>query len=97
MARVQALQTFSSLEGRIRRGRILETTDEHAAYLVTVGLAERLPGPTSTQAIAPNKPPRLEPSEVNEEIKAVGGGWYEWRGTRYRGRSAAEKARDEEG
>lgn len=97
MTTVRALRTFASLEGRIRPGHTLETTDERAAYLVSAGLAEMLDGPASTQVASPPRRELPEPSEVNHEIKAVGGGWYEWRGKRYRGRPAAETAKNQEG
>lgn len=92
---VKALRTFSRLGGRVKAGQVIQTTEEHAAYLASVGLAMRLPAPGETQDDAPPTTPPLGPSEINPEITAVGGGWYEWRGKRYRGRAAAETARKE--
>jgi len=70
---------------------------ERAEHLVKTGLAVRVPGPTSTQAEARPKKPVVKPTEANAEIKAVGGGWYEWRGKRYRGKKAAEEAKERGG
>lgn len=95
---MKALQTFARLGGRIRRGEVFETNAEHAAYLAASGLAVRLDQPGATQAAAPSEAPAGPvPSEVNDEIKAVGGGWFEWRGKRYRGRAAADAAKEQEG
>lgn len=92
---MRALQTFTRLEGRVRRGQLFETNEEHAAYLATHRIAERAGGPGETPVAGP--PPRRlpEPTEVNDEVKAVGGGWYEWRGKRYRGKATAEAAKKE--
>lgn len=94
---MRALQTFTRLEGRVRRGQLFETNEEHAAYLAANRIAERMGGPSETPMVAPPSRNLPEPSEVNDEIKPVGGGWYEWRGKRYRGKSAAETAREQEG
>lgn len=94
---VRALQTFSSLGGRVTRGSTVTVNRERAEHLVKTGLAVRVPGPTSTQAEARPKKPVVKPTEANAEIKAVGGGWYEWRGKRYRGKKAAEEAKEREG
>ena len=94
---MRALQTFTRLEGRVRRGQLFETNEEHAAYLASARIAERVSAPGETPTGGP--PPRdlPEPSEVNDEITLVGGGWYEWRGRRYRGKAAAETAKKQEG
>lgn len=94
---VRALQTFSSLGGRVTRGSTVTVNRDRAEYLVKTGLAVRVPGPTSTQAEARPKKPVVKPTEANAEIKAVGGGWYEWRGKRYRGKKAAEEAKERGG
>ena len=94
---MRALQTFARLGGRVRAGATFETNEEHAAYLASAGLAQRLDAPTATQAVIPPAPAGPLPSEVNAEITAVGGGWFEWRGKRYRGRAAAEAAKEQEG
>lgn len=94
---VRALQTFSSLGGRVTRGSTVTVNRDRAEHLVKTGLAVRVPGPTSTQAEARPKKPVVKPTEANAEIKAVGGGWYEWRGKRYRGKKAAEEAKERGG
>lgn len=94
---MKALQTFARLGGRVRAGATFETNEEHAAYLASSRLAEYLDRRAATQAVAPPPPPQPVPSEANDEIKAVGGGWFEWRGKRYRGRAAAEAAKEQEG
>lgn len=94
---MRALQTFASLGGRIKAGRTFETNEERAAFLASEGLAERI-GPTRASTSGPSEAqPQLEPTELNDEIIAVGGGWFEWRGKRYRGRKAAATAKDREG
>lgn len=96
--KLKALQTFASLGGRIRAGRVFETNEERAAYLTSEGLAERLSGPASTQVSGPSATqPRPEPTELNDDITAVGGGWFEWRGKRYRGHARAEAAKTQGG
>lgn len=94
---MKALQTFARLGGRVRAGAEFETNEEHAAYLASSRLAEYLDRRAETQAVAPPPPLQPVPSEVNDEIQAVGGGWFEWRGKRYRGRAAAEAAKEQEG
>ncbi len=95
---MRALQTFARLGGRVRAGTMFHTNEERAAYLVSQGLAERMSGPAATTDAGPSEArPAPIPTEVNDEITAVGGGWYEWRGRRYRGKATAEKAREEEG
>lgn len=90
-----ALQTFARLGGRVRRGREFTTNESHAAHLEANGIAERIGGvgPAETQATGPTETQAPLPPEVTP----VGGGWFEWNGTRYRGRKAAEAARDLEG
>ena len=92
---MRALQTFASLGGRVTRGSTVKVSPERAEYLVQAGLAVRVPGPTETQAEARPAKAVVTPTEAKAEVQAVGGGWYEWRGKRYRGRAAAEKARAE--
>lgn len=91
---MRALQSFTGLEGRTRRGTVFATNEDRAAYLSSRGLAEHLDGPTETPSAAPGTQRSPAPHEVNEEITPVGGGWYEWRGRRYRGHAAAEKAKN---
>ncbi len=99
MAKLRALQTFAGLEGRIRRGAVVETNEDRAKYLISAGLAERLDRHAGEHAPSRSfeAPPGPQPEEINDEITAVGGGWYEWRGRRYRGKAAAEEAREQEG
>lgn len=95
---MQALQTFARLQGRVRAGMTFETSEERGAYLASRGLAVRVDRATETPTGRPStQPPGPSPSEVNSEIVAVGGGWFEWRGRRYRGRAAVEAAQAEEG
>ena len=95
---MRALQTFARLGGRVRAGALFETNEEHAAYLTAQGLAERVSQPATTRVTGPSRTePQPNPSEVNDEITAVGGGWYEWRGRRYRGKKAAAAAKEQEG
>ena len=95
---MRALQTFSRLGGRVRAGSEFSTNEERAAYLVSHGLAVRLSGPASVAVAGPTAvQPQPDPTELNDEIEAVGGGWYEWRGKRYRGKAAAEAAKEQEG
>lgn len=89
--RLRALQSFAGLEGRVRRGTVFTAGEARAAYLTQKRLAERLdpPGPSEVQATGPSQNQAVLP----EEVKELGGGWYEWNGQRFRGRAAAEAAR----
>ncbi|HEX7002362.1 MAG TPA: hypothetical protein VF164_11775 [Trueperaceae bacterium] len=96
--RLRALQTFARLGGRVRKGTEFTTSEDRAAYLTASGLAERLDHPSTARVAGPKRvEPQPQPSEVNDEITAVGGGWFEWRGKRYRGKAAAEAAKEQEG
>lgn len=92
--RVKALQSFSGLEGLIKRGREFRTSEHRAAYLVSRGIAERLDSPSVTETPEPEAAPTAGPTSTKvDEPVHVGGGWYEWNGKRYRGKDAALAAR----
>lgn len=90
-----ALQSFAGLEGRVRRGTRLRVSEHRAAFLTERGLAApvgdaRPPvGPTRTQDVTPERTNAPAPAP---QLEAVGGGWYEVAGVRYRGKANAEAA-----
>ena len=91
VVRLRALRSFSGLEGRVRRGTVFTARAQRADYLTQHGLAIQLDAPASIPPVGPSQTQATGPTE----IKPVGGGWYEFGGKRYRGRQAAEDARDD--
>jgi hypothetical protein len=106
MVRLRALQSFVGLEGRIRRGTVFFATPARAEFLTRgtesgMVLAVRVDQPASSAepsatvaGVGPSQIAIARPTvPAPTEPVHVGGGWYEWNGKRYRGRTAADAAR----